>query len=82
MFSDPAQARLFGPGLLHDWAGIGVGTGFGVCCHLVNHLFQFLEPGIKKLVIVFPPSISRNTAVARPFVGTVLGEIVDPQRDD
>jgi hypothetical protein len=48
----------------------------------MNYLFQLLEPGVKKLMIVLSPSISRNAAIPRLFVGAMVGEVVDPQGDD
>jgi hypothetical protein len=46
------------------------------------YLFQLLEPGIKKLVVVLPPGISRDAAIPRLFVGAMVGEVVDSQGDD
>ncbi len=82
MFADPAQPRLFGPGLFHDRSGINVGSGDCLRGQCGDSLFQLLEFRTEHVVIVPAPGIAGNAAMARPFVGAFVGQIVYADAND
>ena len=82
MFADPAEARFLSPGFLHNGAGIDIVARVGFWRHPANPVIELLQPITDDRVIVLPPGVPSNAAIARLFTGTMLGQVVDSDRDN